>query len=226
MIKNKITQLIFQTIYCVLAIIGLLNSVGYFAAKFNSNFYVYYTNLSNYICMVVMFISLIKTIKQANKKEDSYCNTAPTFNFMCVIMIMVTFFVYNILLAKENTVIQYFTSQSNMIMHVILPIMFILNWILFYEHDSLKWYHPLLSVIIPIVYVAFIFIRATILQGSKQAFLYPYFFLNVDNLGWRGVFSWIAILFFVFVALGYILLGLDRIHSIRKYLNKKNNLKE
>lgn len=222
MIKNRTTQLLFQTIYCVLATIGLLNSVGYFAANFNRNFYVYYTDLSNYICMAVMFVSLIKTVKRANKKEDGFCDMAPTFNFMCVIMIMVTFFVYNILLANENTLVQYFTSQSNMIMHVILPIMFILNWILFYEHDSLKWYHPLLSVIIPIIYVAFILIRASILQGSEQAVLYPYFFLNVDKLCWGGVCAWIMVLFVAFVALGYILLGFDRIRTIRRLVKKRN----
>lgn len=225
MIKNRITQVIFQTVYCVLAIIGLLNSLGYFSADFNENFYVYYTNLSNYICMGVMFVSLYRTIKKANQKEDGFCETAPTFNFMCVIMIMVTFFVYNILLADENTVVQYFTSQSNMIMHVILPIMFILNWVLFYKHDSLKWYQPLLSVIMPIMYVAFILIRASILKGAENVELYPYFFLNVDELGRNGFFVWIAVLFAVFVALGYLLYGLDRIRTIQKIIKKKKGNK-
>ncbi len=60
MIKNRITQIVFQTVYCVLAVIGLLNSLGYFSADFNEDFYVYYTNLSNYICMGVMFVSFRK----------------------------------------------------------------------------------------------------------------------------------------------------------------------
>ena len=223
MIKNRTAQVVFQTVYCVLAVIGFLNSLGYFAANFNENFYVYYTNLSNYICAGVMFVSLVQTIKSANKKEDGYCKTAPTFNFMCVILIMVTFLVYNILLSGENTVVEYFTSQSNMIMHVILPIMFILNWVLFYEHETLKWYHPLLCVIMPIVYVVFILIRAAILKGTAGALLYPYFFLNVDKLGWGGFFIWLAILFAVFVAIGYLLYALDHIKSIKNKLKKKES---
>ena len=169
MIKNKSFQLLFQTVYCVLGLIGVLNSLGFYAVDFNENFYVYYTNLSNYICLGVMTAALTDTYKKAKQKEDGCVKTAPTFTFLCVIMIMVTFLVYNILLADENTVVEYFTSQSNMIMHVILPIMFILNWVLFYEHPSLRWYHPLLSTVMPLVYVVFIAVSYTHLTLPTKA---------------------------------------------------------
>lgn len=221
MIKNRVTQLVFQTVYCVLAVIGFLNSLGYFSAKFNGEFYVYYTNLSNYICMGFMFVVLVNTIKSANKKEDGYCDVSPKFNFMCVIMIMVTFFVYNILLANENTVVEYFTSISNMLMHVILPIMFVLNWVLFYEHNSLKWFYPLLCVIMPLLYVCFILIRATFLKGATNVTVYPYFFLNVEKLGWGGFAMWILVLLVVFVALGYLLYVLDNLKRFKETKKKK-----
>ncbi len=220
MIKNRTTQLVFQTVYCVLAIIGFIHSLGYFNAKFNSHFYVYYTNLSNYICLGMMLAVLIGTIRSANKKEDGYCNTAPTFNFMCVILIMVTFFVYNILLAKDSSVVDYFTSLNNMLMHVILPIMFVLNWVLFYEHGKMKWYWPLLCVIMPLIYVAFILIRAAMIGTSTNTILYPYFFLNVAELGWAGFFAWIMVLLVVFVALGYLLYLLDNIRNIKAKIKK------
>ncbi len=47
MIKNKSIQILFQTIYCTLGVIGLFSSLGLFEAEFNKDFYVYYTNLSN-----------------------------------------------------------------------------------------------------------------------------------------------------------------------------------
>lgn len=216
MIKNRTTQLVFQTVYCVLAVLGILGSFGYFNAEFNHDFYVYYTNLSNYICAGVMFVSLARTIKAANKKEDGYCETAPAFNFMCVIMIMVTFLVYNILLAKDHSVLAYFASLSNLIMHAILPILFILNWALFYKHGTMKWYQPLLCVIMPLVYVAYIFVRAMLLAEDADTVVYPYFFLNVDNLGWDGVFAWIGVLLVIFVVIGYVLYGLDNLKVGKK----------
>ena len=153
-IKNKTVQLLFQTIYCVLGVIGLFTSLGLFNAEFNADFYVYYTNLSNYICTGFMLASLVFTVKSANKKEDGACTLAPAFKFMCIIMIAVTCLVYNILLAKDKTAVEYFTSLNNLIMHLILPIMFILDWALFYEHGKTKWSYPLLSLVMPLVYVA------------------------------------------------------------------------
>lgn len=220
MIKNKVSQLVFQTVYCVIALFGLLNSLGYFAADFNENFYVYYTNLSNYVCMAMMFMSLISTYKSAKKKEDGYCKVAPTFTFMCVILILVTFLIYNILLADENTVVQYFTSQSNMIMHVILPIMYILNWVLFYEHPSLKWYYPLLSTVMPLIYVIFIVIRAQLITAGENTVLYPYFFLNISELGWGGFFTWVIVLLSVFIVIGYLIYLADRFIMCKQ---QKNN---
>ena len=211
MIKNRTTQLIFQTVYCVLAVIGFINSLGYFDANFNENFYVYYTNLSNYICLGMMFCILRQTVRHANKKEDGYCSIAPTFNFLCVILILVTFLVYNILLADENTVVQYFTSLSNMLLHVILPLMFILNWVLFYEHGKLKWHYPLLSMIMPLIYVIFILIRAPFVTPGPDAVIYPYFFLDIGTLGWGGFALWVVVLLAVFVVIGYLIYALDRL---------------
>ena len=214
MIRNKTTQLVFQSIYCALAVVGLFASLGVFKAQFSQDFYVYYTNLSNYICMGFMFASLVFTIKSANKKEDGFCTTAPTFKFMCVIMILVTLLVYNILLAKDNSALEYFTSLNNLLMHLILPIMFILDWALFYQHGKVKWFWPLLCLIMPLVYVAFVLIRAQILKGTN-AMLYPYFFLNVSKLGWGGFFAWVSILVAIFVAIGFALYALDNIKNFK-----------
>lgn len=216
MIKNRNIQILFQTIYCTIGIVGLLASLGLFSAKFNTDFYVYYTNLSNYICIGFMFASLFKTMKKANKKEEGPVTFAPTFKFMSMIMIMVTFFVYNILLAKDNGIVEYFTSLNNLTMHVILPIMFVLDWVLFYEHDKTKWYYPLLSTIMPLIYVVFILIRATIINHTTTSVVYPYFFLNLETLGWQGFFMWLSILVFDFIALGYLIYMFDHVKYIKK----------
>ena len=216
MIKNRTTQLVFQTIFVVLSFFGLIASLGYFNKSFNNEFYVYYTNLSNYICMGFMVVCWVKTIKASHKKEDGAVTTAPKFNFMCVIMILVTCLVYNILLAKDYTVQEYFTSISNLLLHVTLPIMFILHWVLFYEYGKIKWYYPLLCVVMPLVYVVFILIRAAIVGANYSGTIYPYFFLNVSKLGWGGFFGWVIGLVAVFVAIGYLFYLFDNIKNLRK----------
>ena len=222
MVKNKIVQIIFRTIYIVLGLIGIAGSLGYFKRGLSEDFYLYYTNLSNYICFGVVLFALIKTIKSSKKSLEGYCNALPKFKFMSLIMILVTCLVYNILLSKECTTADYFFSITNLILHLILPIMFALDWILFTEHGKTKWYYPLLATIMPLIYVIVILIRAAIIGNNYHGLIYPYFFLNVTKIGFGGVIGWIAILVVVFVALGYVLFGLDHLKKSKSARTKNN----
>lgn len=220
MIKNRTTQIIFQTIFCTLGVLGVFYSLNIFSGKFNPNFYVYYTHISNYICLGLMIACLVRTVRSANKKEDGLCNTAPTFTFMSVVLITATFLVYNILLASQNSVYDYFTTISNLLLHVILPIMFVLNWVLFYEHGNSKKFWPLLCLIMPLGYLAFILIRAAIIGGAQNPVIYPYYFLDIGKIGVGGFFMWIGILLVGFLLISYIYYLLD------KHLKKRIEAKE
>jgi len=208
MIKNRITQLMFQTAFCTLGIIGIMASLGFFDYEFRSDFFVHFTNLSNYICIGIMFAELIQTVK---KKEDSYTTVLPTLKFMGVLMILLTFIVFNFLLAPTREMYLNFKVAS-IVFHVILPIMYVADWFLFYERGKVKAYMPLLSISVPIVYVVFIYIRAWILEFNAEIpYIYPYFFLNLDTQGVAGVLKWVGILLAAFIVVGFIFFGLDRL---------------
>ena len=65
--------------------------------------------------------------------------------------------------------------------------------------------------------MAFVFIRAAIVNFNPEVpYLYPYFFLNLDNLGVAGVVNWVAILFAGFITLGYIFYGIDKFVKSKK----------
>ena len=132
--NNKIAQIVYRTIYITLGFIGIIGSFGYFNRSFNQDFYVMYTNLSNYFCIGVTLYLLIKNIR--NKDENKISTSMSIIRFISVIMILVTFFVYNILLAKDKTISDYFFSISNLIMHLILPLMFLVDWIFFNNNNN------------------------------------------------------------------------------------------
>ena len=71
MIKNRTAQLIYQTFYCTLGLVGFVACLGVYddVSNLRWDFYVHFTNLSNFLCIGVMLTSLIQT---ARKKEDSY----------------------------------------------------------------------------------------------------------------------------------------------------------
>ena len=227
MIKNRTAQLIFQTVYCTLGLVGSIATLGIFDDMNNIrwDFYVHFTNLSNFLCIGVMLAALIQTAK---KKEDSYVTTAPALKFIGMLGILLTFLVFNIMLAgAADRDPQLNWRIGSLLFHVVLPIMYITDWFLFYERKKCKWFYPLLSVSFPLSYVIFLLIQAVILgfdssiliPTSTTPLIYPYFFVNLDKQGIGGVLMWIGILFVAFVAVGYIFYGLDRIGK------KKNSLK-
>lgn len=212
MIKNRTAQLIFQSFFCAIAIVGIVASFGIFDDIQNPrwDFYVHFTNLSNYLCFGVMLAELIETAK---KNVDSYVKTAPFLKFIGVLAILLTFLVFNFLLAgRADRDPQANWRISSLSFHVVLPIMYVLDWALFYEHKKIRWMHPLAAVVFPLVYVIFVYIRAAILGFNPDApYIYPYFFLNLETQGIAGVAKWVVILFAGFIALGYIFYGIDKL---------------
>lgn len=217
MIKNRTAQLIFQSFYCAIGLIGIVASFGIFDDIANPrwDFYVHFTNISNYLCIGVILAQLIQTAK---KKEDGYVTTAPLLTFIGALSILLTFLVFNILLAgAADRDPQANWRISSISFHVVLPIMYVANWVLFCEHKKIKWYFPLLSVCFPLVYIAFVYIRAAILHFDATApYIYPYFFLNLETQGIAGVAKWVVILMAAFVVVGYLFFGLDRLIGKKK----------
>ncbi|MGN0586025.1 MAG: Pr6Pr family membrane protein [Oscillospiraceae bacterium] len=168
----------------------------------------YFTNLSNYICAAVMLAELIQSTKAAQKGESGFASALPVLKFFGAVMITITFVVFNFLLAKGRPIEKNLTVSSIMF-HQVLPVMYIIDWVLFYEHKKVKWHTPLLSLVIPLIYAIFIFIRAEIMHREGEL-VYPYFFLDVNTLGWGGVGVWIAVLIAGFIAVGYIFFMIDK----------------
>ena len=83
MIKNRTAQLIYQTIYCTLALVGSVACLGIFddVKNFRWDFYIYFTNLSNFLCFGVMLTALSQTAK---RKEDGFVTATPLLKFPCV----------------------------------------------------------------------------------------------------------------------------------------------
>ena len=227
MIKNRTAQLIYQTVYCTLGLVGCIACLGIFdnINAIRWDFYVHFTNISNFLCLGVMLAALIQT---AGKKEDSYVTTVPLLKFIGMLGILLTFLVFNIMLAGADGRDPLANWRvGSILFHVVLPIMYIADWFLFYERGKCKWYYPIASAAFPLAYAVFLLIQAIILKydtsilipTTTTPLIYPYFFVNLDTLGVSGVLMWVGILAAVFVAVGYLFLGLDKILKITRSVN-------
>ena len=219
MIKNRTVQLIYQTIYCTLGLVGCIASLGIFddINTIRWDFYVHFTSISNFLCIGIMLAALIQTAK---KKEDSFVSAAPILKFIGMLGILLTFLVFNIMLAgADGRDPQANWRVGSLIFHVVLPILYIVDWFLFYERKKCKWYYPIASIAFPLAYVVFLLIQAIILKFDSSILIpttttpliYPYFFVNLETQGVSGVLMWIGILSVAFVVVGFAFLGLDRL---------------
>lgn len=221
MIKNRTAQLIFQTVYCTLGFVGCVASLGIFddINTIRWDFYVHFTNISNFFCIGVMLAGLIQTVK---KQENSCVSAAPMLKFIGMLGILMTFLVFNILLAgAADRDPQANWRIGSLIFHVVLPIMYFADWFLFYERKKSKWYYPIASIAFPLAYMSFLLIQAIFLNFDSSILIpttttpliYPYFFVNLETQGVSGVLMWVGILSTVFVAVGFAFFGLDKLGS-------------
>jgi hypothetical protein len=220
MIRSRTAQLIYQSFSLGIAFIGLVASFGFFERVFRWDFYIHFTNLSNYLCIAFLTAELVQT---ARKREDSFVTVFPVLKFIAMLGILLTFLVYNLLLAKDaaaNNPVANFKINC-VTFHVLIPLLFTADWFLFYERKKVKWTYPLLSALMPLIYLVFVFLHAmfrhfdsSIANWNKTGpFIYPYFFLDPAKQGVQGIALWCLLLLVLFVVGGFLLMGLDHLLS-------------
>jgi hypothetical protein len=214
MIKSHKTQLLYRIIAIVVGIFGVLVSVGVFGGYGTNHFYFYYTNLSNYACLGFLVVDLIFVAFKLKRGEKEGNGTiSPKVKFCLSIAILLTFIVADFILFNIFTP-SFWVSDLlliNIFLHFAMPLLFIFDYFAFTKRKTLKWKDPFYSLIFPLSYVAFILIRAEIVGRSSNDFLYPYFFLDVNQLGYTGVLVWSLGLSVCFLAIGYLFVYLDHL---------------
>ena len=220
MIKSRKIQLVYLSAACTVGILGVLASMGLFEATFRWDFYVYYTNISNYLCVAVMLAELIQVLRS---KEDGYITVHPKLKFMGLVGILLTFLMFNLIMAPTKTLV-YILSIRNVSLHILIPILYVLDWFLFYERKKTTWKYPLIALTVPASYMALLLIQAAVLKfdtsilcfAGDAPLIYPYFFLNYDELGFGGLILWAVIIVAALVACGYLFCLLDKICAKKK----------
>ena len=88
--------------------------------------------------------------------------------------------------------------------HTLSPILGFVLWLRAIPRGQLTWRHPLLWLIYPVIYLVYWLFRGPLVG------YYPYFFVDVNALGYGGVARWTVILITAFLVLGGSMLLVDR----------------
>jgi hypothetical protein len=99
------------------------------------------------------------------------------------------------------------------LVHYVVPIGTILDWLLFDKKGLIKLYFPLLWLLAPVFYFVYAMLGSQIENGLVDMTRYPYPFLDIDVLGVNRVLFTSLIILGAFLVIGYIYFLIDKILS-------------
>lgn len=164
---------------------------GLVGGTLRKDFFRYYTNLSN--LLVVMFY-LIRTVVRILGTYDGFFGRivfSELWFFSVTMCIFLTFAIFHFVLVPElkkapsgSAEFRMLRSFSNYIVHYIVPLLSLLNWLIFADKTQFNYAWALIWTIIPWIYVVYAMIRGArgdIIENTDSA--YPYGFMDVSRHG-------------------------------------------
>ncbi|MFI7546339.1 Pr6Pr family membrane protein [Actinoplanes sp. NPDC049599] len=138
-------------------------------------------------------------------------DTPPALKGAVTLYVAITGLVYHLVLTNQASGFAMAPVEralpeaiGNQLLHTVVPLLAVLDWLLFDERGRFRWRHALYWLAFPLGYLAFALIRGLVVDR------YPYPFIDVNALGYDGV-SISAVGFAVaFWLLGLCFVAIDR----------------
>ena len=185
----------------VVAIVATLADTATRATINPFNFFGFFTIQSNIIWLIVIAITGIVALRA--KKQSGLLLLARGCATAYMILVGV---VYNALLAGQEGGVA--LDWANNVVHVILPIYAVLDWIVFADRPPLAWKRLWVSLIYPMVWVAVVLIR-----GATDGWV-PYPFLN-PSTGYGLVLTYVLAIAVLTVVTAAIVWALSRLKLVK-----------
>lgn len=201
---KKRLSVAFKSILCLAALLGVLIQCGVFSGNLRLSVLNYYTLQSNLLCLIYFSAAAVFSARRRD-------TLLPVFKGAVVMGITVTGLVYHIMLAGSFQM-QGTMAISNLLLHYVVPVMSVSDWVLFDKKGRYTWRSPYLWVILPNAYFLHAVIRVAL--GANLGYggnRYPYPFINIDALGWRSVMLNVVIMNLAFMLLGYAFVVIDHL---------------
>lgn len=170
-----------------------------------THYFHYFTIQTSLINIVVLLAGGIFALMRTNDPHWYSMVRASTVSYAIVVGV-----VYNLLLAGFPSVDGYEASFEfpNAVQHVWAPIFIAVEWLFMPGRTRLRWNTLWIAAIFPLVWLAGSMVRGLVGDGW-----FPYFFLNVGDLGVGGVALYIAAIAAFVVGNCAIAVAIGRVHS-------------
>jgi hypothetical protein len=166
-------------------------TTGFSTIKTITNFFSYFTILSNLLVAVCLTTSLLS----ASSRLGSFFSKV-TVQSAIAVYIFIVGLVYNLVLRGIVTLSGFAWVVDNLL-HVVVPVLFVLYWFIYVTKGVLHWKDIISWLFFPILYLSY-----SLLRGPVTGW-YPYPFIHADKLGYIKV-----VVNCLLVALAFLIVGL------------------
>jgi len=182
-----------------------------------TNFFSYFTILSNLVAVVALAIGGIWMLRN-RRTSDAEPAWLATLLVCASTYMIVTGIVYNILL-RNIALAGLSDVWTNETLHVAIPVVMLLDVLLAPRRRALPWSVLWIVAAFPIVWAAYTLIRAEFITAplTGYSWWYPYPFLNPHEVpaGYIGVAGYVLGIAIVIVAVGAFVVWIGRRRGIR-----------
>ncbi|WP_159500379.1 Pr6Pr family membrane protein [Microbacterium sp. 18062] len=212
-VPDRRLALAYRLAAAVVVLWGVGRVSGLFDGRPSGVQFLYFTVLSNILCLTWLVLLAIRTIRDLRAHGPRGASTpSARFSLAVVFSITVTMLVYLIVLVPETFTqgngYTPFTLTDNLV-HIVAPCLLIGDWLLFVPKGRSRWFDPLAWALIPLAYVAFAFVYGALGGLFGGGTRYPYPFMDVDRNGVDGVVLWIVGLTAALEVVAFAYLGID-----------------
>ncbi|GAA3552335.1 Pr6Pr family membrane protein [Nonomuraea rosea] len=192
-------------------------AVGVLGLLTGSHRIVFYTSQSN-IILLGYYVGVLYWMVQRRTTDPAAPRLRGAVTLWILITGLVSHFVTNhgenplpgLLDGDPATLL---ANRSIFLLHYVVPVMALADWLAFGPHRVVRWRDLPWWLCFPLGYGVSSVARAVAFPEVPNR--YPYFFLNPTEHGYGWVALWLVLLGLGFAALGALIIGLDRLASLR-----------
>lgn len=208
LIRNKTLAAVWKWLVFLAAFFAVALQCGLFREKWDFTCLTYFTLMSNLACVIYYPMAAVYQLRTGRSWK-------PMVKGAILMCISVTGLVYHFMLhgrfEMQGTIL-----LSNILLHYVVPVCTVLDWVIFDEKGHFSVKTAGLWLLAPLGY--FIFVMIAVAMGAHlgpYGERYPYFFMDVDVLGFWTVFLTGLVMELCFFLLGLFWVWLDKILARR-----------
>ena len=208
--KKDMFSLVYKIVIVIISFVALYLNFKFLSIRTSI---VYFTYISNIACFIYFLILVIRILTKKHKEDKYYY----IIKGMITMAIGLTMVVYNSILSEGNLTYINHELECHLV-HLIIPLLVILDYIIFDKKGNLKKKYPLIWAIPLLVYQGIITVYS--LLGGKfiDGADFPYVYMDTAKFGELGVLVNYILIFSIFMVCGVLVVLID------SYVGKKEKV--